>query len=324
MASWQARWVGRVVEWGVRQAARGDPERLLRHARRLVDAPNPLQWAWTRRVRIEPVRQGPVRGEWVTGERADRGVVLYLHGGGYVAGSPASHRPITAALARLSGRRVLGLRYRLAPADPFPAALDDAVSAYRWLLEQGPSSALTLAGDSAGGGLLLAALVRARDEGLPAAAAAVCFSPWTDLTATSGALRRPDGRAPVPGAATVAALARLYLGEVSATDPYASPVFADLGGLPPLLFQVGSTEILLDDTLRVHTRIQAAGGSSTLHVFEGVFHAWQLLDGLVPEARLALREAAEFLNAQRPTAGTASSRGPCGAIVKGRCSEGGR
>jgi monoterpene epsilon-lactone hydrolase len=307
MASWQARCVGRVVGWGVRRAASADPERLLRRARWLLDAPNPLQWVRARGVAIEPIRSGPVRGEWVTAERSDRGVLLYLHGGGYVAGSPVTHRPITAALARLSGRRVLGLRYRLAPAHRFPAALDDAVTAYQWLLEQGtPAHALTLAGDSAGGGLLLATLARARDEGLPPAAGAVCFSPWTDLAASGASLQRADGRNPAPGADVVAASARLYLGEASPSNPYASPVFADLGGLPPVLFQVGSTETLLDDTLRVHTRIQAAGGPSTLHVFDGLFHVWQLLDGLVPEARLALREAADFLNAHSPLTETLS------------------
>jgi acetyl esterase/lipase len=289
--------VARAIQWGLRRASRGDPERLAHRARRLLNAPNPLQYAGMRGVRIEPVREGPVRGEWITAEPSAGGVLLYLHGGGYVAGSPATHRPITAALARLSGRRVFGLRYRLAPAHRFPAALDDALAAYRWLLEQGtPGCALTLAGDSAGGGLLLATLVRARDAGLPLSAGAACFSPWTDLAATGAALLRNDGRTRTLRRETIAAFARLYLGEASPTDPYASPVFADLSGLPPILFQVGSTELLLDDTLRVHTKIESAGGPTTLQIFDGMFHAWHLLDGLIPEARLALHQAATFLN----------------------------
>jgi monoterpene epsilon-lactone hydrolase len=236
-----------------------------------------------------------------------RGVLLYLHGGGYVAGSPVSHRPITAALARLSRQRVFALRYRLAPAHRFPAALDDAMAAYRWLLDRRASpEGLTLAGDSAGGGLVLAALVRARDEGLPRSAAAACFSPWTDLAATGASLQRGNGRAPALRPEIVAAFARLYLGDASPTHPYASPIFADLGGLPPVLLQAGSTEDLLDDTLRVHAKIQAAAGSSTLQVYDGMFHVWHMLDGLVPESRRALDQAATFLTTHIASTHTAS------------------
>jgi acetyl esterase/lipase len=297
MPSWQARAISLAIRLIVRRARWGDARTLVRRARWLFGAPNPLQWWRTRGVHVRPVADGVLRGEWVRAERDDQGVILYLHGGGYVACSAATHRPITAALAQLARRRVFSLDYRLAPEHPFPAALDDAVAAYRWLLGQGiDAGAVALAGDSAGGGLVLATLVRARDEALPLPAAAVCFSPWTDLAGTGESLTTNNGRCAMFRPDNVRDFARLYLGEASPRHPYASPLFAHLGGLPPLLLQVGSSEILLDDARRVHDKVRAAGGASTVQIFDGVFHVWQMLDGLVPEARVALRQAAAFMN----------------------------
>lgn len=172
----------------------GDERALARRARRVFGAPRPLQWLRTRDVRIEAVRDDRVRGEWIVPTPWDQGVILDFHGGGYVAGSPATDRPIAAGLARLTGRRVLSLDYRLAPEHRFPAAVDDAVAAYGWLLDSGvrPPS-LAIAGASAGGGLTLATLLRVRDEGLPSPACAVCFSPWTDLTGSGASIRLNDG-----------------------------------------------------------------------------------------------------------------------------------
>ena len=205
----------RRARWG------GDAEALARRARRVFGAPNPLQWLRTRGVRIEPVRTGDVRGEWVTAARAEQGVVLYMHGGGYVAGSPATHRPITAALARLTGRRVFSLDYRLAPEHRFPAALDDALAAYRWLLWQGiTSGGVALAGDSAGGGLVLALALRARDEGLPQPACGICFSPWTDLAGTGESLTRNNGLCATFRPENIPDFARVYLGPVTPKEPY--------------------------------------------------------------------------------------------------------
>jgi acetyl esterase/lipase len=219
-----------------------------------------------------------------------------VHGGGFVACSAGTHRPITAGLARISGRRVFSLDYRLAPEHRFPAALDDVLAAYRWLLEQGiPPDSLALAGDSAGGGLVLSTLLRARDVGLPLPACALCFSPWTDLAGSSAESRLNDGRCAMFHPENVVEFASAYLGDISPMDPYASPVFADLGGLPPVLLQVGSTELLLEDARRVHVKIQSAGGISRLEIFDDVFHCWQMLDGLLPEARVALNQAAEFI-----------------------------
>ena len=297
--SWQARCCTFAIRLLMRRATWGDdPEALARCARRVFGAPNPLQWLRTRGVRIEPIRQGGVRGEWVTADRADRGGILYFHGGGYVAGSPATHRPITAALARLAGRRVFSLDYRLAPEHRFPAALDDALAAYSWLLEQGMAPrSIALAGDSAGGGLVLATLLRARDEGLPLPACGVCFSPWTDLAGTGESLTLNNGRCATFRPDNIAEFARVYLGPVTVKHPYASPLFAELHGLPRLLFQVGRDELLLDDARRVHESVLRARGRSTLEITDGVFHVWQMLDGFLPEARTALRRAADFINA---------------------------
>jgi acetyl esterase/lipase len=237
-----------------------------------------------------------VRGEWIAPENPGEEVILYLHGGGYVSCSPATHRPITTALARLSRRRVFSLDYRLAPEHRYPAALDDAVAAYRWLLAQGVHAGMiSLAGDSAGGGLVLGLLLRARDMGLPLPACAVCFSPWTDLAGTGASVRLNDGRCAMFRTENTAEFAAAYLGDVSPLDSYASPAFANLGGLPPLLLQVSSTELLLDDSRRVNDKVQEAGGISRLEVYDDVAHCWQMLDGFVPEARRALRSAAAFI-----------------------------
>lgn len=223
--------------------------------------------------------------------------MLYVHGGGYVACSAATHRPITAGLARRTHRRILALDYRLAPEHRFPAALDDTVAAYHWLLEQGVAPrALALAGDSAGGGLVLATLVRLRDEGVPLPSCAVCFSPWTDLAGTGASLQRNDGRCAMFRPRNIPDFARAYLASASPLNPYASPVYADLRGLPPLLLQVESTELLLDDARRVHDKVREAGGVSRLEVVDGVFHGWQMLDGFMPEATQALDQASLFMS----------------------------
>jgi acetyl esterase/lipase len=245
---------------------------------------------------LTPVENERVRGEWLEVEKPEPGVILYFHGGGYVSCSAATHRPITAALACLSRRRLFSLDYRLAPEYRFPAALDDAVAAYQWLLEQGFSAnAISLAGDSAGGGLVLGTLLRVRDAGLPLPACAVCFSAWTDLAGTSASIRVNNGRCAMFRPENIAEFAPAYLGDASPLDSYASPIFADLGGLPPLLLQVSSTELLLDDTRRVHDKIREATGGSRLEVYDDLPHCWQMLDGFVPEARVALQQAGAFI-----------------------------
>ncbi|AHG88336.1 Esterase [Gemmatirosa kalamazoonensis] len=274
----------------------GDERALARRARRLFGTPPAVAWMATPGLRRERVRAAGVRGEWIVPPRAEPGVVLYLHGGGYVACSPATHRPITAALARRTGRRVLAVDYRLAPEHRFPAAVNDVTAAYRWLLDAGtPPHAIALAGDSAGGGLVLALLARCRAAGVPMPACAVCISPWTDLTGSGDSVRANAGRDAMFEPENLDAFARAYLGDASPIDAEASPLFAEPAGLPPLLLQVGSTELLLDDARRVHERVRAAGGVSHLEVYDDVPHGWQMLVGFVPEATAALRSAAAFV-----------------------------
>ena len=290
--------------WGV------DERAVARRARRLFGTPLPFAWLRTRGLNVRPVKESSdggvvVRGEWIEPERAgdvggagDGCVIFYIHGGGYVSCSPTTHRPITASLARLARRRVFSLDYRLAPEHRYPAALDDAVAAYKWLLtrEGIPPGAVSFAGDSAGGGLVLASLLRLRDEGVPLPACAVCFSPWTDLAGACESQRVNDGLCAMFRTENTHEFAPAYLGDASPRDPYASPAYAaDFAGLPPVLLQVGSTELLLDDARGVHHKIQEAGGESRLEIYEDVAHCWQMLDGFVPEARAALRQAASFI-----------------------------
>ncbi|WP_321788385.1 alpha/beta hydrolase [Burkholderia pyrrocinia] len=243
----------------------------------------------------------PLRGEWL--ERTDAGAgrgpgrtLLYFHGGGYYFCSTRTHRPLVFGLTKRAGVRSFSLDYRLAPENRFPAALDDALAAYRQLLALGtPPESIVLGGDSAGGGLALATLVALRDRGEPLPAGAILFSPWTDLAATGDSLRTNDGADPMFAGAALPKAAKLYLGDASATDPYASPLYADFAGLPPLYIQVGSTEVLLDDSRRVAEKAKAAGVPVEIEVWPDMPHVWQLYTPMVPEARDALDRAAAFL-----------------------------
>ncbi|HEX8289893.1 MAG TPA: alpha/beta hydrolase [Pyrinomonadaceae bacterium] len=297
MSSLQGKVLNAAIKLLTRRRRWGKDERATaRRARRLFGAPPIYQWLRTRGVRLTQVYEGSVRGEWVAPESFDTAVILYLHGGGFVSCSSAKYRPVTAALARFARRRVFVLDYRLAPEHRFPAALDDTVAGYKWLLAQGfPANLISLAGDSAGGGLVLSLLLRVRDEGLPLPACVVCSSPWTDLAGTGDSLRLNDGRCAAFRPENISEFAAAYLADADAFDPYASPVYGDLRGLPPLLLQIGSTELLLDDSRRVHEKIQASGGDSALQIYDDVAHGWQMLDGLVPEAADALRQAADFI-----------------------------
>ncbi|MFD8430286.1 alpha/beta hydrolase [Streptomyces coelicoflavus] len=227
------------------------------------------------------------------------GRLLYLHGGGYLVGSPDTHAGLAGELARRAGLRALSLDYRLAPEHPFPAAVDDGLAAYRELLSTGTDPRdLVLAGDSAGGGLSIATLLAAREAGLPQPAAAVLFSPWADLTLAGGSIRSKEGADPIFTEADVRAYADLYVGAGDRAAPLASPVFADLAGLPPLLVQAGANEILLDDAVRLAGRAGAADVEVTLEVGPGLPHVYQLHYGRLDEADAALDRAARFLTAR--------------------------
>lgn len=272
-------------------------EALVKFTRRVFATP---AWAvrfHSREVEIEE-RGEPVKGEWLwarDGEQTSR-VIYYLHGGGYVSGSATGYRPITATLARLLKARSFALDYRLAPEFRFPAALEDAVAGYRWLVSTGiEPREISIVGDSAGGGLVLALVMKLRDLGEPLPASAVSLSPWTDMAGTGESIRANAKRDPFFVPEDVERYAQLYLGEQSRQTPFASPLYGDFTGLPPLLIQAGENEMLLDDARGVHAQALAAGVPSELQIFKGVPHVWHLMTPLVPEARVALRQVAEFI-----------------------------
>jgi monoterpene epsilon-lactone hydrolase len=252
-----------------------------------------------RGVKITPATVGGVAGEWVEGAGADL-TMLYLHGGGYFACSAETHRPVTAGFAQ-QGLRVFVPNYRLAPENRFPAALDDATAVYRGLIDQGilPHE-MVVGGESAGGGLALSLLVATRQAGRRLPAAAVVFSPWTDLAATGESVRGNEKRCAMFHAEGVEKAAALYLGDTDARNPLASPLYADLAGLPPLLIHVGADEVLLDDSRRLAERARSAGVRTELKIWPVVPHAWQLAYPFMPEARQSITEAAAFLKAAVP------------------------
>jgi acetyl esterase/lipase len=238
-------------------------------------------------VRITAQQVGGVPGEWVEANNSAV-TLLYLHGGGYVACSPEMHRPITVAFAQ-NALRVFAPDYRMAPEHLFPAAVEDAVAVYRGL-----SGKIVVAGDSAGGGLALAMMLSLRDSGASLPSAAVLFSPWTDLAATGGSLTTNDRRCALFHGANIQKGAGFYLGGADPRHPLASPLYADLSGLPPMLIHVGASEVLLDDSTRLAEKAREAGVRVELKVWPVVPHDWQLVPTM-PEARQSLREAARFL-----------------------------
>ncbi|WP_441249844.1 alpha/beta hydrolase [Kitasatospora sp. McL0602] len=224
------------------------------------------------------------------------GRLLYLHGGGYLIGSPETHAGLVGELARRAGLVAISVDYRLAPEHPFPAAVEDGLAAYRELLATGMDPRhLVLAGDSAGAGLSLATLLAAREAGLPQPAAVVLFSPWVDLTVSGASIRTKEDADPIFVEADIRAYAELYLGTADPSGPLASPIFADLGGLPPLLVQVGSDEVLLDDAVRLAGRAGADEVEVTLEIGPGLPHVYQHHFGRLDEADAALERAARFL-----------------------------
>jgi len=294
--------------------ANGDPPAVVRKARRVFGLPNFAVGLYSLGVTIETVEAQAgghrIKGEWIRplGSVSPEHVIFYLHGGGYVSCTPQTHRPITTALARLARCPVFSLDYRLAPEHPFPAAVDDATAAFRWLVASGvPANKIAVAGDSAGGGLVLAMMLRLRSSGHALPGCGVCLAPWVDLTAADA--YRNSGSCSMFQPADVASFAGLYLNGAAANTPEASPLFADLRGLPPLLIQVSSTELLLDDALRLHEKARRCGVACTLKVYPGLPHVWQLLTPLIPEGKLALMEIVSFIERTwKPTdsAGTAS------------------
>jgi monoterpene epsilon-lactone hydrolase len=248
-------------------------------------------------VRSEPISANGVAAEWVSapGAASDR-VVLYLHGGGYVIGSVKTHRDLMGRVSRAAQARVLGLNYRLAPEHPFPAAVDDAVAGYRWLLSNGiRPSRIAVAGDSAGGGLTVATLVAILDAKFPTPGAGICLSPWVDMEGIGESMKTRAEADPVVQREGLVGMAQAYLQGKDPRTPLAAPLYADLKGLPPLLIQVGDAETLLDDATRISDRAKAAGVQVKLEVWPEMIHVWQMFASFLPEGRQAIDVIGKFI-----------------------------
>ena len=256
----------------------------------------------TEAATIAAVDANGVPGEWITVPGSDPNRrLLYVHGGGYVIGSAATHRRLCEDIAAAAGCSILNLDYRLAPEHPFPAAVDDAIAGLQFMQENGPdgpgaAQSTFVAGDSAGGGLTLATLLAARERDVALPNAAIGISAWTDMAVTGESITtRADADPLITDAAMIKLMAAAYVSGGNAEDPLASPVYADYAGLPPLLLQVGDAEVLLDDTRRVTERARAAGVDVTEEVWDEMFHVWHAFAPMLPEGREAISRIGEFV-----------------------------
>ena len=248
-------------------------------------------------VAVEDVEVGEVAGRWITaaGSNPDR-VILLLHGGGFSAGSLTSHQRLGADLSSACGTRVLLIEYRLAPEHPFPAGLDDCVLAYRWLLDQGfKPGHLAIAGDSAGGGLAVSTALCLKEDGLDQPAALIALSPWVNMACDGETMDSKAKDDPVATQASLLRAANDYLNGHDNKDPLVSPVFGDLRGLPPLFIQVGSREILLDDSRKLAVRARADDVPVRLEEWPGLFHVWHMMADWLTDGRRAIAGVGAFV-----------------------------
>ena len=249
-------------------------------------------------VIFEPTRIGACDAEWSIAPGGDSSrVMLYFHGGGYCSGSIRSHRGMVAEAGRMAKTRTLALGYRLAPENPFPAALEDALAAYEYLLAQGyAADRIAIGGDSAGGGLTLATMIRLRDAGQPLPACAWLVSPWIDLEMTGASIDTKDADDPLIHRAYLQDLASAYCGNESPRNPLISPLHANLRGLPPTLVQVGSAETLLDDAVASVERFGEADVAATLEIWPHMIHAWHLWSARLTAGRQATASAGAYID----------------------------
>jgi acetyl esterase/lipase len=251
-------------------------------------------------ARCEKVDAGGVPAEWVAAPGCDtQRAVLYLHGGGYAIGSIATHRRLAYDISAASGARVLVIDYRLAPEHPFPAAVEDAAKAWQWLQQQGlAANRMAIAGDSAGGGLTIAALVDLRDRRLGLPACAVAISPWVDLEGAGNSITTRSAQDPMVQKAGLLWMAGMYLAGKDAKTPLAAPLHADLKGLPPILVQVGTAETLLDDATRLAEKLHAVGGEVRLSVWPNMVHVFPLFAPVLSEGRDGCLEIGAFIRSK--------------------------
>jgi len=247
-------------------------------------------------IHCQPISVDGIPAEWISVQDANMGVILYLHGGAYALGSIKVHREFIARLAWTTKMRCLAINYRLAPEHPYPAALEDATTAYRWLLNQGVNaSQIFISGDSAGGGLTLGTMVILRDAGEQLPAGGICISPWTDLTLTGTSILSKAKVDPILDPASLQMYAKFYAGEFELTNPLISPLYSNLQGLPPLLIQVGEDEILVDDAVRLAEKARAMGVDVTLEIWDELFHVFHMFPFL-PESKKAVEGIADFVS----------------------------
>jgi acetyl esterase/lipase len=249
-------------------------------------------------VSIEEISVNEISSVWIsTPEVVRENVILYLHGGGYALGSIDTHKILGSNIARASKSRVLMIEYRLAPENPYPAALEDSIAAYKWLIDDegiNPKN-IVISGDSAGGGLTAATLIKLRDNGVALPAGGVLLSPWTDLDGTGESIRTNRRIDPMLTIDGLLFMANLYVGDDDPKNPYISPIYADLKDLPPLLIQVGSAEIILDDSTRLADKAKAVGVDVTLDVWEDMIHVFQAFALWAPEGAQAIDKIGVFI-----------------------------
>jgi len=249
-------------------------------------------------VKIEPVDINGMAAIWISVPTSNPdNIILYLHGGGYISGSFISHQDLAMRISRAAKAKVLLIDYRLAPEDPFPAAVEDAVKSYKWLIENqkiNPNK-IVIAGDSAGGGLTLVTLIKLRDDNISLPAAGVCLSPWTDLTLTGESYYRNAKADPFLKYYDIAFMAHLYIGDNDPQNPYISPLYADLHGLPPILIHVGTAEIIEDDSVRFAEKAKKAGTDVKLEIFDDMIHGFQAFSAWAPEGQGAIDKIGAYI-----------------------------
>jgi epsilon-lactone hydrolase len=248
-------------------------------------------------VTVQPVNANGVKAEWTSTPDADpSSVILYMHGGGYVICSLDSHRHLVAEVGRAARTRTLAIDYRLAPEHPFPAPVEDTVAAYRYLLDSGiKPNRIALAGDSAGGGLVVGALLAIRQAGLPLPACGWCISPWVDMEALGASFVDRSETDPTIQKATILMMAQWYLGGADPRHPHAAPIYGDLRGLPPLLIQVGAAETLLDDSIALARKAGAADVPVDLQIWPEMIHIWHIYFPMLSAGRRAIASGGSFV-----------------------------